>query len=61
MGQYNSRHVIKHGTLKYDNNIYVYVSTETSPLLIAKAPLYLPFVFHALENTQEFLIRSRHF
>ena len=29
--------------------IFVCVSTENSPLFNAKAPLYLPFVEHALE------------
>ena len=33
-----------------DNNICVCVSTETSPLLSAKTPLYLPLVLHTLEK-----------
>ena len=33
-----------------DNNIFVCVSTETSSLLSAKAPLHLPFVLHSLEK-----------
>ena len=52
--------------MRYDN-ICVYVSTETSPLLSAKAPLYLPFVFHALEkdtrihNQKLSLLKVKHF
>ena len=44
-----SRDLLIH-VLRYDNNICVCVSTKTSPLLNAKAPLYLPLVLEALEK-----------
>ena len=38
----------------HDNNICVCVSTETSPIPGAKAPLYLRFVLYALDKNTRY-------